>query len=110
MSADSKGPIVRIAELEIDPEHLDRYKALLAEEIEASVANEPGVLFLHAVSISGSPQLIRILEGYADQAAYDAHLETPHYLKYKMKTSGMIVSLQLLPADPVALGRKEVLR
>ena len=97
------GPVTRIAELEIDPEHLDRYRELLAEQIEASVASEPGVLFLHAVSIGGTPHLIRILEGYADQAAYDAHLQTPHFLKYKMKTSGMVVSLQLLPTDPVAL-------
>lgn len=106
MSAESREPLVRVAELEIDPVHLERYKVLLAEEIEASAATEPGVLFIHAVSISGSPHLIRILEGYVDQAAYDAHLQTPHYLKYKMKTSGMVVALQLLPADPVALRSK----
>lgn len=46
-------PIVRIAELEIDAFQLDSFRALLAEEIEASVQNEPGVLFLHAVSIKG---------------------------------------------------------
>lgn len=99
-------PVIRIAELEIDPVHLERYRMLLAEAVEASVANEPGVLFLHAVSIGGSPHLIRVFEGYADQAAYEAHLETPHFLKYKMKTSGMVLSLQLLPADPVALRSK----
>jgi quinol monooxygenase YgiN len=103
-------PVIRIAELEIDPAHLDRYKALLAEEIEASVDGEPGVLFLHAVSIGGSPHLIRILEGYADQAAYEAHLQTPHFLKYKMKTAGMVLSLQLLPTDPVALHGKGALK
>lgn len=103
-------PVIRIAELEIDPAQLERYRALLAEEIEASVANEPGVLFLHAVSITGSPHLIRILEGYADQAAYEAHLQTPHFLKYKMKTAHMIVSLQLLPTEPISLRGKEAVR
>jgi hypothetical protein len=44
------GKIVRIAELEIDPEQLEAYRALLAEEIEASVDREPGVLMLHAVA------------------------------------------------------------
>ena len=102
-------PVIRIAELDIDPEQLDRYKALLSEEIAASVAIEPGVLFLHAVSVIGSPEQIRILEGYADQAAYEAHLQTPHFLKYKMKTSGMVRSLRLLPTDPVALrGKGEI--
>jgi quinol monooxygenase YgiN len=99
-------PVIRIAELDIDPVHLDRYKALLAEEIEAAVAIEPGVLFLHAVSLTGSANVIRILEGYADQAAYEAHLTTPHFLKYKMKTASMILSLRLLPTDPVALHSK----
>lgn len=99
-------PVIRIAELEIDPAQFERYRSLLAEEIEASVANEPGVLFLHAVSVTGSPEQIRILEGYADQAAYDAHLQTPHFLKYKMKTAGMILSLRLLPTDPLALRGK----
>ena len=86
-------PVIRIAELDIDPGQLDRYKALLTEEIKASVDLEPGVLFLYAVSI----------EGYADQAAYEAHLQTSHFLKYKMKTAGMVLSLRLLPTDPVAL-------
>lgn len=103
-------PVIRIAELEVDPEHLDRYKALLAEEIETSVAREAGVLFIHAVSIVGEPHLVRILEGYADQAAYEAHLQTPHYLKYKMKTAGMIVSLQLLPADAISLHGKDAVQ
>ena len=61
------GPIVRMAELEIDPAQLDRYKALLAEEIEASVEIEQGVMMLYAVSIKGSPEQVRILEVYADQ-------------------------------------------
>jgi hypothetical protein len=34
--------IVRLAELEIDPAQLHSYKALLAEEIEASVKTEQG--------------------------------------------------------------------
>ena len=42
--------IIRIAELEIDPAHLAEYRTLLAEEIEASIAKEPGVVMLHAVA------------------------------------------------------------
>jgi quinol monooxygenase YgiN len=73
--------IVRMAELEIDPAQLGRYKALLAEEIDASVATEPGVLMLCAVSIKDGPEHIRILEVYADQEVYEAHLRSPHFLK-----------------------------
>src|ERR1044072_9437502 len=48
-------PMVRMAELEIDPTHLDAYEEILAEEQEASVRLEPGVLMLHSVSLADSP-------------------------------------------------------
>jgi hypothetical protein len=47
--------VVRMAELVIDPAELDTYRALLAEEIEASVKSERGVLTLYAVSIKDRP-------------------------------------------------------
>lgn len=99
-------PLVRIAELEIDPAQLDRYKTFLREEIETSIRVEPGVLNLYAVSVRDQPAQIRILEMYADMAAYEAHLQTPHFLKYKTGTASMVKSLRLLETDPVMLGAK----
>ena len=77
------GKIVRIAEIEVNPEQVDVYRALLAEEIEASAEGKPGVLMLHAVAGRECPERIRILEVYADREAYAAHLQTSHFLKYK---------------------------
>ncbi|UIK06156.1 putative quinol monooxygenase [Neorhizobium galegae] len=98
--------MVRIAELEIDPAQIDTYRALLAEEIEASVDNEPGVLMLHAVSEKERPGQVRILEVYANREAYEAHLRTPHFLKYKKCTADMVKSLRLIDADPVMMRAK----
>ena len=106
-AAEPTPPIVRMAELEIDPDQLAAYIALLAEEIEASVRLEPGVLFLFAVSVKGNPDKVRIMEGYADQAAYQAHLTAPHFLKYKTQTAEMVRSLRLIEADPIALKAKD---
>lgn len=106
MSPNRIGPIVRIAELEIDPNQIDAYGTLLSEEIEAAVRIEPGALFLYALSIKGSPEKVRVIEAYADQAAYDAHLTTPHFLKYKTHTAGMVRSLRLLETDPINLKAK----
>ncbi len=102
----SNEPLVRLAELEIDPAELDSYKAALTEEIEASVKSEPGVLMLYAMSVRGSPAHIRILEVYADQPAYEAHLQSPHFLKYKTLTSKMVRSLRLIETDPILLRAK----
>jgi len=98
--------IFRLAELEIVPEALAAYTALLAEEIEASVRAEPGVLALYALADRVAPNRLRIVEIYASEAAYEAHLETPHFLKYKAATAAMVTSLRLIETDPVILRAK----
>ncbi|WP_455272656.1 putative quinol monooxygenase [Rhizobium herbae] len=102
----SSEKIARMAELEIDLAQLEDYLALLTEEIEASVEKEPGVLILHAVSVKDAPEKIRILEVYANRQAYEAHIQTPHFLKYKTLTAGMVRSLNLVDVDPIALSTK----
>jgi quinol monooxygenase YgiN len=93
--------IVRIAELEIVPTLLSEYLALLREEIAASLEREEGVLMLHAVSEQAAPNRIRLLEVYVSRAAYEAHITTPHFLKYKQGTLHMVTSLRLIDVDPV---------
>lgn len=98
--------LIRIAELEIDPAQLDDYLTFLTEEIAASIALEPGVLMLHAVSLQTAPHHIRLLEVYASRAAYQAHIETPHFLHYKSATNTMVTALRLLDATPILLATK----
>ena len=99
-------PIVRLAELQVDPAQLDAYLALLREEIEASVRLEPGVLTLNAVALKDAPDHIRLMEVYANQAAYEAHLKSPHFNKYKAATATMVRSLTLHETTPIALRAK----
>lgn len=107
MSAeDGHERLVRIAELEIDPARLDAYKIALREEIEASIRVEPGVLTLYAVSIKDQPNQIRLFEVYASSAAYQAHLQSEHFRKYKSKTAAMVKSLKLIETEPILLGAK----
>jgi quinol monooxygenase YgiN len=106
MQNDCDRRIVRIAEIEIDPACLDAYAALLSEEIEASIRLEAGVLMLHAVALAEAPEKIRLLEAYADEAAYQAHLLTPHFQKYKTETASMVRALRLLPVTPIMMSAK----
>jgi quinol monooxygenase YgiN len=99
-----KQPLVRIAELEIDPGQLPAYRDALKEEIATAIRVEPGVLNLYAVSVKDQPTQVRIFEMYKDQAAYEAHLQTPHFKKYKAETQGMVKSLRLIETEPIALG------
>jgi quinol monooxygenase YgiN len=99
-------PLVRIAELEIDAGQVAAYTDALKEEIVTSIRVEPGVLTLYAVSVKDQPSQIRIFETYKDQAAYESHLQTPHFKKYKAETQGMVKSLKLIETEPILLGRK----
>jgi quinol monooxygenase YgiN len=98
--------LVRIAELEIDPGQLEAYRNALREEIEASIRIEAGVLTLYAVSVKGQPNQIRLFEVYAGTAAYQAHLRSAHFLRYKSQTALMVRSLKLIETEPVLLGTK----
>jgi quinol monooxygenase YgiN len=100
------GPIVRIAELEIDPGQLDAYKLALKEEIETSMRVEPGVLTLYAVSLKEHPEQIRLFETYRDAIAYESHLQSPHFKTYKRRTQQMVKLLRLVETEPILLGSK----
>ncbi|MGV8832505.1 MAG: putative quinol monooxygenase [Devosia sp.] len=98
--------IIRIAEVEVDPNQIVAYKALLAEVGAASIALEPGVLALHSVSLKHMPHHVRVFEVYADSAAYEAHIQTPHFLRYKHGSADMVTALRLVDVDPILLSAK----
>ena len=106
ISVQDNNQMVRLAKLVIDSAQLGSYKALLKKEIETSVRVEPGVLTLYALSKKDHPTHFTILEIYADTAAYNAHLQTPHFIKYKNSTKGMVKSLELIPVNPLLSGLK----
>lgn len=106
VAGEAPGPYVRLAELEVDPAQLDRFKASVSEQIEASIRLEPGVLALQAVSLKDDPAQVRVFEIYRDPNAHATHLETPHFRKFKAETEGMVRSLKLFDTTPLALGTK----
>jgi len=99
--------MVRISEIEILPEHLEEYKTILKEEAAASVKIEPGVLAIFPMFKKESPTQIRIVEIYANNAAYQSHLQTPHFQHYKTTTLKMVKSLRLV--DMAALDNDAML-
>ena len=98
--------LVRLSKITVDAKRLDEYNAYLKEEIEASMRLEPGVLTLYAVAEKDAPHKITILEIYADRAAYESHLKTPHFQKYKQGTLDMVKDLELVDTTPLIPGLK----
>lgn len=96
LSAQTKERMIRISEIEIDSNYLKEYNAKLKEESRASVQLESGVVAIYPLYQQENPTQIRILEIYANREAYEAHLQTPHFQKYKTSTLKMVKSLKII--------------
>lgn len=99
--AQTNALMIRISEIEIDSNYLKEYTTILKEESRASVQLEPGVIAIYPLHQKENPTQIRILEIYANRKAYEAHLKTAHFQKYKTSTLKMVRSLKLVDMDSI---------
>lgn len=104
--AEATQRLIRIAKIEIDPAFLVQYRAAIEEQTKAAIALEPGVLALYATYDKEHPTKVTVFEVYASNEAYQFHLKTPHFLKYKNDTLKMVKSLELVAVDPIAFSAK----
>lgn len=93
--------IVRLSKIEVYPQHLDEYMNYATEVGEISLRTEPGVLTMYAVSEKENPCRITILETYSSKAAYEKHIASEHFQKYKQGTLHMVKSLVLSDQTPL---------
>ena len=96
-----KNMIVRLAEIEVYPEHLQEYLKFAGEVDRLSVEREPGVVCLFPMQSAEDSTHIRILEIYASEEAYQSHIKTEHFQKYKQGTLHMVKSLKLPTMQPL---------
>ncbi|WP_224751172.1 putative quinol monooxygenase [Mucilaginibacter pankratovii] len=104
--AQQKEQMVRLAKIQVEPSQLDKYNAALKEQMTTAVKLEPGVLTYYAVADKTNAAHITILEIYADTAAYQSHILTPHFKKYKETVQHMVTSLELVDVNLLALAKK----
>jgi quinol monooxygenase YgiN len=101
MSAQTNTMMIRISEIEIDSSNLEEYNTILQIESKASVQKEPGVIAIFPMYQKQNPTQIRILEIYADKSAYENHIKSPHFQKYKTSTLKMVNSLELIDMNSI---------
>ena len=101
VSAQTKDMMIRISEIEIDSNYLKEYIDILQEESRASVQLEPGVIAIYPMYQKENPTQLRILEIYANKDAYELHLKSVHFQRYKTSTLKMVKSLKLVDMDAI---------
>lgn len=99
--AQKNNMMIRISEIEIDSNYLEQYKGILKEESGESVKSEPGVICIYPMYQKENLAQVRILEIYANTEAYQSHLKTVHFQKYKTTTLKMVKSLRLVDMEAI---------
>jgi quinol monooxygenase YgiN len=106
LMAQEKNQMVRLAKIKVNPSQLEKYNAALKEQMTTAIRMEPGVLTYYAVADKGDPTNITILEIYADTTAYNSHITTAHFKKYKEAVKDMVTSLELVDVTLIGSAKK----
>lgn len=84
--------VALVVELEIDPEHFDKFVEIVTAHGENSRKVEEGCLRFEVLKPREGDNKIILVEVYADDAALDSHWNSAHMAAYREQVSGMIVS------------------
>lgn len=106
LSAQDGTSYMRIAKITVDSTKLDEYKAALKEQMQSALRYEKGVLAYAAVQDKQNPSKITILETYASTEAYETHIQTEHFKKYKVTVVDMVKEMELIDVVPIAIQSK----
>lgn len=88
-----------MAKIKVDGNQLEQYKVALKEQMNTAIKVEPGVLSYTVVADKKDSSLITIMEVYANLDAYQSHILTPHFKKYKDTVKDMVLSLELIDTE-----------
>lgn len=98
-NAQVKNNMYRIAKIKVDISQLQEYKIALKEQMNTAIKLEPGVLSYTVVADKNDPSSITIMEVYANMEAYQSHILTTHFKKYKESVKNMVLSLALIDTE-----------
>ena len=88
---------VIIVDFEILPERLEAFLPLMQANAAASLRDEPGCRQFDVCQDPQDPHRIFLYELYDDRAAFEAHLQTPHFTNFDAATADMLVSKTVRP-------------
>ena len=96
-----------LVEVNVKPERLNDFLALIKYDAEHSENDEPGCLRFDVLRDTADPHTFFYYEVYRDEAARMAHRETPHFGRYAAESADMFtgpmtrhVVQNYVPADP----------
>ncbi len=74
---------VIIAPLKIKEGFKEQFVEEMLKDAKGSMKNEPGCLRFDVIQDGDDPNQIWLYEVYVDEAAFHAHMETPHFITWR---------------------------
>jgi quinol monooxygenase YgiN len=97
---------VLVVTIDIKPGFKDKFVAEMLDDACGSVRDEPGCVRFDVIQDEKDSDRIYLYEVYKDRAAFDYHMTTPHFLKWKdavqdwFATPAVVgAGLSIFPAD-----------
>ncbi len=91
------------AEFRLKPDMLNAFMPLVLIQAEKSLAEEPGCLvFDVCIENNDADDIILLYEVYRDEAAFNLHMGTPHYLAFSETVSDLVAEKSVRRFDCVA--------
>ena len=69
--------------INIRPEHVEAFMEASVGDAEGSTRDEPGCFRFDMHQDAATPARFYLYEVYRDEAAFEAHLETPHFIRWR---------------------------
>lgn len=66
----------------VPPENVDRFKPHMEKMLAASRAEDGCLTYSYAIDVA-DPGLVRVFEAWRDEAALQAHFQTPHMAEWR---------------------------
>ena len=82
--------LVLMVNIKVKPGRRDDFIAAVRADGEGTTTKEEGNLQFSAVQERDDPDRFFLFEVYRDEAALDAHRQTPHFLKYREATADLL--------------------
>lgn len=74
---------VIVVEFQLKPGCMSQFMPLMLENAAASRGDEPGCRRFDVLTTDADADHILLYEIYDDEAAFEAHLQAPHFIKFR---------------------------
>ena len=95
-----------ILKTQLQPGSLEQFMDAMRVNAASSVRDEPGCLVFDVVRDRSDPDLVWLYEVYTDEAAFEAHLLTAHFLASRPLVEPLIVRQEVVEGEVLAFNSK----